>query len=187
MASKGYESPVYFGGMILGEMVVGPGQMKQMSRFNASSKVRFPLVIFCLLFPAILFAQAGDGEEKNPAQEPEQSSPFKITKKSEFACAEVNEVVIGGLASHEITVDPKRVERCLLKKVGSRLHECKKLRIEKATADWYGVVTLETEDGPVKFWFEELGENAAETKRIMVFTWPDTDKKYVCAAFSSKR
>jgi hypothetical protein len=161
--------------------------MNQLSKLNVVSNARFILVIACLLLPAILWAQAGDSEGTDQAEGAETSSPFKITKKSEFACAEVNEVAIGGLASHEITVDPKRVERCLLKKVGSRLHECKKLRIENATADWYGVVTLETEEGPVQFWFQELGENAAEAKRIMVFTWPDTDKKYVCAAFSSKR
>ena len=161
--------------------------MNQLNRLSASLTVLFILALLCLFFPVILYAQSGGGDVKNPEPSAEQSSPFKITRKSEYACAEVNEVTIGGLASHEITVDPKRVERCLLKKVGSRLHECMKLKIENATADWYGVVTLETEEGPVQFWIEELGESEEEAKRVMVFTWPDTEKKYVCAAFSSKR
>lgn len=165
--------------------------MKHLSRFKAGKagrKAGFLLALTCLLFPTILFAQAGDGDEATQAQGPETRSPFVIKKRSHFGCAEVDEVKSGGLASHEITVDPRKVERCLREKVGSRFHECKRLRIEDATADWHGVVTLDTEEGPVRFWFEEFGsESPAEAKRVMVWTWPDTDKKYMCAAITSRR
>jgi hypothetical protein len=161
--------------------------MRQMSNFSAGSNVRF-LLIFCFLFPAVLFAQTGAGNPDLPTRAPEKGSPFKISSKSQFHCSEVDEPVIGGLASHEITVDPKRVERCLLKKVGSRLNECKKLKIESATTDSKGIVTLATEEGPVRFSFQQLGSNAdGEPRMVLVWTWPDTDKKYLCTAFSSKR
>lgn len=174
--------------MIRGEMNVGPRSMKPSSRLNAGSKTRFLLVMSSLLFPLILLAQAGEGEGSDRAQSPEQSSPFTIKTKSQFGCAEVDEVKSGGLASHEITVDPRRVERCLREKVGSRFHECKKLKIENSTADWHGVVTLDTEEGPVRFWFEEYGDQSSgEAKKVMVWTWPDTDKKYMCAAITSRR
>ena len=162
--------------------------MKYLNSFKAGSKVRLVLVAFSLIFSSILWAQAGDDKAGDQAQSPEQNSPFKITKRSQFGCAEVEEVTTGGLASHEITLKPKKVERCLREKVGTRFHECKKLSIEEATADWYGVVTLDTDEGPVKFWFEEHGATSAgEAKRVMVWTWPDTDMKYMCAAISSKR
>ena len=166
---------------------MGPRNMKQLSRFNTDSKLPFLWVMSCLLFPTILSAQASESEEANQTQGPETSSPFVIKSSSRFGCAEVDEIRIGGLASHEITVDPRRVERCLREKVGTRFHECKKLKIVEATADWYGVVTLDTKEGPVRFWFEEHGENPEEAKRVMVWTWPDTDKKYMCAAISSRR
>lgn len=154
---------------------------------SAGLSLRLSLAVLFLALPLMLVAQDGDTAASDEAQQPQTSSPFKISKKTEFGCAEVDEVKSGGLASHEITVDPRRVERCLREKVGSRFHECKKLRIEEATADWHGVVTLATDEGPVKFWFEEHGENAEEAKRVMVWTWPDTDKKYMCAAISSRR
>jgi hypothetical protein len=163
------------------------GTMNLFSNLNAISKMCSFVAVICLVIPTILSAQDSDGDSKRPPEGADMSSPFKITKKSEFACAEVNEVVIGGLASHEITVDPKRVERCNFKKVGSRLHDCKKLKIKNATADWYGVVTLDTDGGPVKFTFQELGDDAGDKKRVMVWTWPDSDKKYVCTAITSRR
>lgn len=162
--------------------------MKQSKRVNALHKAPPLLVTFCLLFPVTLFAQAGDSQETDQAQGPEQSSPFSIKSKSQFGCAELDEVKAGGLGSHEITVSPNRVERCLFKKVGSRYHECKKLGIDNATADWHGVVTLDTEEGPVRFWFEEHGSTApGEEKKVMVWSWPDTDKKYACAPYTSRR
>lgn len=148
----------------------------------------FALALTLLFFPTMLFAQAGDGGGSAQAQGPETSSPFAIRKRSEFGCAEVDEVKAGALASHEITIDPRKVQRCLREKVGSRFHECKKLDIEEATADWHGVVTLKTVEGPVRFWIEEHGGNGAgEAKRIMVWTWPDTDMKYMCASKTSRR
>lgn len=162
--------------------------MNQLKKCNAARRWRFSLAISWLFLPIILSAQDNETASADQAQGPEQTSPFKISKRSQFGCAEVDEVRSGGLASHEITVDPRKVERCLREKVGSRFHECKRLRIEEATADWYGVVTLDTDEGPVKFWFEEHGENgSAEAKRVMVWTWPDNDKKYMCAAISSRR
>lgn len=159
-----------------------------MNRLNAGLKIRLFVVMSCLLLPTIVFAQASDGEETNQAQSLEQRSPFTIKKRSEFGCAEVDEIKSGALASHEITVDPRKVERCLREKVGTRFHECKRLKIEEATADWHGVVTIDTEEGPVRFWFEEYGDQSAgEAKKVMVWTWPDTDKKYMCAAITSRR
>ncbi len=166
---------------------------KQSSKFNAGLYKRLLVVALSFFLVVVAGAQAKEGGEAEGAsadqgQGPETSSPFVINKRSQFGCAEVDEVQIGGLASHEITIDPRRVERCLREKVGSRFHECKKLTIEQATADWYGVVTLDTKDGPVKFWFEEYGEDSsAEAKKVMVWTWPDTDKKYMCAAITSRR
>ena len=162
--------------------------IKQLGGFNAGLSVFVLLVMFCLLFPTSLWAQASDSEEANQAQGPETSSPFSIKKTSQFGCAEVDEVAIGGTASHEITVDPRRVERCLREKVGTRFHECKKLKIIDATADWNGIITLDTKEGPVRFWFEDHGsDSSGEAKRIMVWSWPDTEKLYMCAAISSKR
>lgn len=141
------------------------------------------LLALVMLSPMSIFAQDGDG-----SSQPQTSSPFAIKSKSQFGCAEVDEVKAGGLASHEITVDPRRVERCLREKVGSRFHECKKMKIVESTADWNGIVTIDTEDGPVKFWFEDHGQNGSgEAKRVMVWSFPDTEKLYMCAAISSKR
>jgi len=153
-----------------------------MIRFSAGSNVRLLLVLFCFFFPMVLYAQA------SASLGSDGRTPFKISKKSQFHCSEVDEPVIGGLASHEITVDPKKVERCLLKKVGSRLNECKKLRIENATTGTNGIVRLDTEEGPVQFSFQQLGKDAdGEPRMVLVWTWPDSDWKYLCTAFSSKR
>jgi hypothetical protein len=168
-------------------MDAGPENMKQMRRFGAGSNVRL-LLISCILFPTVLCAQTSAGKSELPTRAVDTGSPFKISSKSQFHCSEVDEPVIGGLASHEITVDPKRVERCLLKKVGSRLNECKKLKIESATSDQNGIVTFATDEGPVRFSFQQLGSNAdGEPRMVLVWTWPDTDKMYVCTAFSSNR
>lgn len=157
-----------------------------MKQENMGAKAFFLSACVALMLPAVSWAQEGEGEDK--AQGPEQRSPFSIKSRSEFGCAEVDEVKSGALASHEITVDPRRVERCVREKVGSRYHECKRLKIEEATADWYGIVTLDTEEGPVKFWFEEFGDQSGgEAKKVMVWSWPDTDKKYMCAAITSRR
>lgn len=162
--------------------------MKKMTRFGAGSTARLLLVVFCSLIPMILYAQTGDNETATSAQAPAEGYPFKISKKDQFHCSEVDEPVLGGLATHEITVDPRRVERCLLKKVGSRLNECKKLEIENATSDGNGLVTLDTEEGPVRFTFQQLGGNRnGKPRMVLIWTWPDSDKKYVCVAFSSKR
>ncbi len=160
-----------------------------MHQVKTAKTVRMLLLITAVfVLPTMLMAQESDDNDSDQAPLPPTSSPFKISKKSEFGCAEVDEVRMGGLASHEITVDPRRVERCLREKVGTRFHDCKKLKIEEATADWYGVVTLDTKEGPVKFWFEEHGASASEeAKRVMVWSWPDTEKKYVCAAISPRR
>ncbi len=169
-------------------MEVGSGTMNQSRESEAGTKAGFWLVLSCLLFPTILVAQAGDGSGSDQARGPETSSPFVIKKRSEYGCAEVDDVKIGGIASHEITVNPRMVERCLREKVGSRFHECKKLDIEEATADWHGVVTLDTEEGPVRFWVEEhASDGSGSAKRVMVWTWPDTDKKYMCAGKTSRR
>ncbi|HKJ17094.1 MAG TPA: hypothetical protein VJ984_07090 [Xanthomonadales bacterium] len=142
----------------------------------------FGLVLLLMVSPALLAQDGSDGNE------PQTSSPFSIKSKSTFGCAEVDEVKSGALASHEITVDPRRVERCLREKVGTRFHECKKLKIVEATADWNGIVTIDTEGGPVKFWFEDHDTGGSgEAKRVMVWSWPDTEKLYMCAAITSKR
>ena len=76
--------------------------------------------------------------------------------------------------------------------VGTRLHECKKYSYKNSTVDERGVVSIETDDGPVQFWFDEetfitgkkdatkLTEGAG--KGTLTFTWPDKNKKYLCAA-----
>lgn len=162
--------------------------MHRSKNTEAGLKACFVLALTLLFFPTILFAQAGDGGGPAQAQDPETSSPFVIEKRSEFGCAEVDEVKAGGLASHEITIGPRKVQRCLREKVGSRFHECKKLDIEQATTDSRGIVTLETGEGPVRFWVEEHGgSGSGEVKRIMVWTWPDSDMKYMCASKTSRR
>ena len=144
------------------------------------SQLRFLLVSFCFLSPTANFANVSDDDRI--------STPFKIDRKSEFHCAEVDEPVIGSAVSHEITVEPKRVERCEYKQLGSRLNECKKLKIENATADQYGLVTLDTNNGPVRFSAQELRSNNGEKPwRVLVWTWPDTEKQYLCTAYSSRR
>ena len=152
--------------------------MKHMSRFAGGLNVHFLVVMFCFFFPAVLFANVSD----------KTNSPFKISKKNEFHCAEVDKPVIGSPVSHEITVDPKRVERCDYKQIGSRLNDCEKLKIENSTVDQYGLVTLDTEKGPVRFSSQELqSKDGRKSRRVLVWTWPDTDMQYLCTAYSSKR
>ena len=159
-----------------------------MSISSTGSKFRPRGVMISLFFAMALPAHASDSGSVVPSNGPGTRTPFEINSKSQFHCSEVDEPVIGGLATHEITVDPNRVSRCLLKKVGSRLNECKKLHIESATSDWNGIVTLETEEGPVQFTFQQLGSDADGAPRmVLVWVWPDSHKKYLCTAFSSKR
>ncbi len=140
----------------------------------------FLVVILGFLFPTLLCAKVSAGDNT--------SSPFKINRKSEFHCSEVDEPVIGSPVSHEITVAPTRVERCEYKQVGSRLNECKKLKIENATANQNGLVTLDTNKGPVQFSAQELrSDDGGKPWRVLVWTWPDTDKQYLCTAYSSRR
>jgi len=187
MASNMKEISSAPGEWFCGATDAGPGKMKQMSRFSAGSNARLLLIFYCF-FPMVLSAQTSAGKSDLPTRAAETGSPFKISTKSQFHCSEVDQPTIGSLASHEITVDPKRVERCILKKVGSRLNECKKLKIESATVDSNGIVTLATEEGSVRFSFQQLGSSAdGEPRMVLVWTWPDTDKKYLCTAFSSRR
>jgi len=166
----------------------GPDMMKQMSKFGTGSRVCFLMVGFCFLFPTALYAEESYSESSTTSNSQNTSSPFKISKKSEFHCAEVDNPVIGSPVSHEITVDPKRVERCLYKQLGSRLNECKKLKIENASVDEMGLVTLDTDNGPVRFSAQDVRSSEKEEPRIaLVWTWPDTDMKYLCTALSSRR
>ena len=153
---------------------------KQTSSLSTGPRTVILLVMLFFLFPVALCANVSDSEKT--------SSPFKIDRKSEFHCAEVDEPVIGSPVSHEITIEPTRVERCLYKQVGSRLNDCRKLKIENATADQFGLVTLDTNKGPVRFSAQELQTNdQGKPWRVLVWTWPDTDKQYLCTAFSSRR
>ena len=166
------------GELIFGAMNAGPGEMKQMSRFGTGSKERLSMVMFCFVLPAVFCANVSANT----------SAPFKIDRKSEFHCSEVDEPVIGNPVSHEITVAPTRVERCEYKQVGSRLNECSKLKIENATADQNGLVTLDTNKGPVRFSAQELqSKDGGKPWRVLVWTWPDSDKQYLCTAYSSRR
>lgn len=154
--------------------------MKKMNRSAAATRMRFLTVMLYFLFPAVLCANVSDSNNT--------SSPFNIDRKSEFHCAEVDEPVIGSPVSHEITLEPTRVERCLYKQVGSRLNDCRKLKIQNATADQNGLITLDTNKGPVRFSAQELRNNGeGKPWRVLVWTWPDTDKQYLCTAFSSRR
>ena len=185
MASNSTNAP---GEWIFGSMDAGPDAMKQLNRFDTGSKVCFLVVILGFLFPTVLCAQASDSVSAVPTVSQPMSSPFKINRKSEFHCSEVDEPVIGSPVSHEITVAPTRVERCEYKQVGSRLNECKKLKIENATANQNGLVTLDTNKGPVQFSAQELrSDDGGKPWRVLVWTWPDTDKQYLCTAYSSRR
>jgi hypothetical protein len=177
MTSNSSNAP---GEWVFGARNTGPDKMKQMSRLRTGSRVSLLMVMFYFLAPTTLLANVSDNEIT--------ISPFKIDRKSEFHCAEVDEPVIGSAVSHEITVEPKRVERCEYKQVGSRLNECKKLKIENATADQYGLVTLDTNKGPVRFSAQELrSKDDGKPWRVLVWTWPDTQKQYLCTAYSSRR
>jgi len=166
--------------MIFGAVDARPGRMKRMNRLGTGSRVHFLMVMWCFLFPTVLCANVSDSGGT--------VSSFNIDRKSEFHCAEVDEPVVGSPVSHEITLEPTRVERCLYKQVGSRINECKKLKIENATADQKGIVTLDTNKGPVRFSAQEIQSNdQGKPWRVLVWTWPDTDKMYLCTAFSSRR
>ena len=160
--------------------------MKQRSSLEVMSKLHSTAILLCLAVPGLIFAAADpEPEEKGPAAEqPPPTQTFAIRERNEFACAEVAPDRKGGQVSHEIILSPRSIERCLLVKVGSRLHECIDLKIEKATVDPTGVVTIDTDQGAVNFWFEEAARvNTAEEKGTLVFTWPDNDRKYLCAGF----
>jgi hypothetical protein len=148
-------------------------------------------ILLCFLMPAIAWSQSGNANEAEEAESTDTRRTFAIKNRSQFACAEVGMDRTGGQTSHEINLAPRKIERCLLTKVGSRLHECVKYRFRKATVDDMGVVNIETDDGPVKFWFDEEtrissagGSKVAEGtgKGTLTFTWPDSSQKYLCAA-----
>ena len=169
-------------------MDAGPDMMKQMSNFGTGSRVCFLMVVFCFLFPAVLSAEESYSESSITSNSQNTSSPFKISKKSKFHCAEVDKPVIGSPISHEITVDSKRVGRCNYKQLGSRLNECNKLKIENATVDQIGLVTLDTKKGAVRFSVQDIrSTEEGNPRRVLVWTWPDTDMKYLCTALSSRR
>ena len=81
------------------------------------------------------------------------------------------------------------MERCLLEKVGTRLHECKKFKYKRAAVDLQGVVWMYSQEGPVKFWLDKNAQLATEDistvegKGAVTFTFPDNDYKYLCRPF----
>lgn len=145
-----------------------------------------------VLAPAVSFAGVISDHESGLADDESIDRPFAIQSRTQFACAEVGMSQNGGATTHEINLTPRQVERCELVKVGSRLHDCKKYRFKKSTVDDRGVVSINTEDGPVQFWFDEEARitgqaNNAKIKEgsgkgTLTFTWPDKNKKYLCAA-----
>jgi hypothetical protein len=160
--------------------------MKRTNQYESHRKWRTMALLLCLPIPGIGVAATNPDLETDMSQQdqPPPTQTFAIKSKSEFACAEVAPDRSGGQVSHEIVLSPRSIERCLLVKVGSRLHECIDLKIEKATVDPTGVVRIDTDEGAVNFWFEEAARvNTAEEKGTLVFTWPDNDRKYLCAGF----
>lgn len=167
--------------------------MRRTNRPVKKLKIQLLAALFCLPIPLVVCAQAGEREEAEQEQPPDIRRTFVIKNTNAFACAEVAMKRTGGQASHEIKLGPRWVERCLLKKVGTRLHECIRLKVEKATSDDKGVVRVETDQGNVNFWFEEGSTissakdakiaAAAEGEGALVFTFPDNDMKYICAPF----
>lgn len=141
---------------------------------------------------ATAFAGVISDHESSLTDDEVTERPFKIENRAQFACAEVSMSQTGGTTSHEINLGPKRVERCELVKVGTRLHECRKYKFKKSTVDDRGVVSIETVDGPVQFWYDEETrvtgmKNTTQLKEgsgrgTLTFTWPDKSKKYLCAA-----
>lgn len=164
-------------------------------RTRRNLKLRLLAILLCLPMPLFVAAQSeeGDDAETGEPQELQARRPFLIKTTSQFACAEVAEDRTGGLASHDITLGPQRIERCLLQKVGTRLHECEKFKVGKATVDLLGIIRVETETGEVEMWFDK-GASISSTKdsRIaatvegkgsLIFTFPDNEMKYICAPF----
>lgn len=167
--------------------------MRKPNRPGKKLNLRVLTLALCLAVPPLVCAQSGEGTGAKQAQPPETRRTFVIKDTNTFACAEVSMERTGGQASHEILLGPRWIERCLLQKVGTRLHECVKLKVERATADQNGVVRVETDQGGVEFWFEEgltisSAKDAkiaagAEGKGALSFTFPDNDRKYICAPF----
>lgn len=125
-----------------------------------------------------------------PAEESGAMKPFNVGKRTEFACAEVAMERNSGTARHEVILGKKRVVRCLLEKVGTRLHECQKFKYKRAAVDLQGVVWFYSNLGPVKFWLDKDAQITTEDiatvegKGTLTFTFPDNDRyKYLCRAF----
>jgi hypothetical protein len=148
------------------------------------------VALLVVLMPSLLMAQTIKEHEAKQAEAAER--PFRVKNRTQFACAEVASSRNGGSVSHEINLGPNRVERCELIKVGTRLHECKKYKFRNSTVNERGIVSLETEDGPVQFWFDEEARiTATEESKVtegagkgsLTFIWPDEKHfKYLCAA-----
>ena len=161
----------------------------QTSSFDGRLKLRLGAILLSFLIPTLVFANANIEDEE--AANSGTDRPFAIKERSQFACAEVSSNRNGGTVSHEINLTPSNVERCLLIKVGSRLHECNKFRFETATVDETGVVKIHTDEGPVNFWYDQdarittdeeskVAEGAG--KGALTFIFPDKQRKYLCAA-----
>lgn len=139
--------------------------------------------------PDAPFEAAEESDPVAPADESGAMKPFNVGKRTEFACAEVAMDRNGGTARHEITLGKKRVERCLLEKVGTRLHECKKFKYKRAAVDLQGVVWMYSQEGPVKFWLDKNAQLATEDistvegRGAVTFTFPDNEYKYLCRPF----
>jgi len=150
-------------------------------------------MLLLLLLPSIVAAETVENEDADQPQNSAIVRTFTINDRSELACAEVAPHRKGGTVTHEIIMSPKRIERCLLLKVGTRLHECLDLKIRKATVDEHNVVTIATSEGDVKFWIDEEASLSSadgtqiaasgDSKGTLTFTWPDNDRKYLCGTF----
>ena len=163
----------------------------QMNMLLGRSKLCLTVFLVGVLMPTIVMASTIKDLEAQLAQDAATERPFPIKSRSQFACAEVATGRNGGQVSHEINLAPNKIERCELIKVGSRLHECKKYRFRNSTVNGRGVVSIDTEDGPLQFWFdqearitasEESKITAGTGKGTLTFIWPDKNRKYLCAA-----
>lgn len=169
-------------------------QASEVGPLGRSVKLRLLAILLGLSASCSAVAQPAWSEPAEPSQPPDVRNTFVIKDTTTFACAEVAMERTGGQARHEISLGPRWIQRCLLQKVGTRLHECIRLKVEKATADQDGVVRVETDQGDVSFWFEE-GAKISSTKEAQIsaaiegegalsFTFPDNEKrKYICAPF----
>jgi hypothetical protein len=165
--------------------------MLQMNMVVGRLKLCLVAFVFCAVMPTVVLANSIKEHEANQAQDPGKEKPYQIKNRSQFACAEIATGQKTGSLSHEINLTPNKIERCDLVKVGSRLHGCKKYRFKQPTIDESGVVSIDTEDGPLQFW---LNQNAtvtsAEESKIteggeegtLMFLWPDEHKNYFCIA-----